>query len=119
MTPPDHSQSAGMWRHSAKRLRLGALVTHPVQYHAPLFRALAAESGVDLRVYYAHAPTPEEQGIGFGVPFSWDTDLTTGYDSIVLSNRAAKRARGFWGYDTPDLANELRREWFHAFVLFG
>ena len=38
-------------------LRLGVLATHPVQYHAPLYRALVA-AGVDLTVYFAHRPSP-------------------------------------------------------------
>jgi len=100
-------------------LKLGALLTHPVQYYAPLFRAIAGTPEVELRVYYAHAPTPEEQGDGFGVPFSWDTDLLGGYANVFLENVATEPARGFWGYDTPRVDDHLRRERFDAFLVAG
>lgn len=90
--------------------RLGILATHPIQYYAPLYRALATQ--VDLTVYFAHRPTPEEQGVGFGVPFTWDIDLTGGYDHVVLGGR-------FGDLSTPEIAGEIRRHRFDAFVVHG
>jgi glycosyltransferase involved in cell wall biosynthesis len=87
--------------------RLGILATHPIQYYAPLYRALAAQPGIDLNVYFAHRPTPEEQGVGFGVPFTWDTDLTGGYEHAVLDNQGL------------DIAHEIRARRFNAFLVHG
>lgn len=98
--------------------RLGVLATHPVQYHAPLFRELAAET--ELKVFYAHRPTPAEQGTGFGVPFSWDVDLMSGYDHEFLQN--VSRAPGvasFDGCDTPGVAARIRDGRFDAFLIMG
>lgn len=108
-------------------LRLGALATHPIQYHAPLHRALAATPDVDLTVYFAHRPSPAEQGLGFGVPFSWDEDLVTGYRHVWLRNLADEVRRrngrpfrdGFRDYDTPEIADVINREPFDAFLLHG
>jgi len=98
--------------------RVGILATHPIQYYAPLYRALAAE--VDLTVYFAHRPTPEEQGVGFGVPFSWDTDLTGGYEHVVLHNRRRGPVEGrFSDFDTPDIAREIRDRRFDSFLVHG
>lgn len=100
--------------------RLGVLVTHPVQYFAPLFRQLAAEGGIELTVYYAHRPTPEEQGAGFGVAFEWDIDLLGGYQSRFLRNVSANPgAEGFSAYDTPEIADIIERERFDAFLVLG
>jgi hypothetical protein len=33
-------------------MRLAALLTHPIQYFAPLSRTLAAQPGLELTVYY-------------------------------------------------------------------
>ena len=104
----------------AEQRHLGVLVTHPVQYFSPLFRHLAAQPGLDLTVYYAHRPTPEEQGAGFGVPFQWDVDLLGGYDAHFLRNVSADaRAEGFAGYDTPEIGEIIARARFDAFLVMG
>lgn len=102
------------------RLRVGILATHPIQYHAPLYRAIASRGDVDLTVFFAHRPTPEEQGAGFGVPFEWDVDLLEGYRSVFLKNRRSPSSAGeFRGYDTPEIQHRLRTERFDAFVVSG
>lgn len=101
-------------------LRLGVLVTHPVQYYAPLFRRLALEPGVDLTVYFAHRPTAEQQGEGFGVAFHWDVDLTAGYDHLFLRNVAERPSAGtFDGCDTPEIGRTVRDGAFDAFLVMG
>ena len=108
-------------------LRLGVLATHPIQYHAPLYRAVASTPNVDLIVYFAHRPTPVEQGVGFGVPFSWDDDLLQGYQSVWLRNRADERRaatgaafRDAYGdYDTPEIRHIIATGKFDAFLLHG
>lgn len=101
-------------------LRLGVLATHPIQYFAPLFRELHARSGLDVTVFYAHRPSPEEQGAGFGVPFTWDVDLLDGYRSIWLTNRSGPQDRGaFFGYDTPEIRSHIRQRAFDAFLVAG
>ncbi len=64
-------------------LRIAAFATHPIQYHAPWFRALVAE-GAQLRVFFSLLPDAREQGVGFGRAFSWDTPVLQGYESAVL-----------------------------------
>ena len=101
-------------------LRLGILATHPVQYYSALYRRLAGEPGLAVRVFYAHRPTPEEQGVGFGVPFVWDLDLTSGYPHEWLENRALHpSASTFAGCDTPGIAEEIARGRFDAFLVMG
>ena len=59
-------------------MRLGILVSHPIQYYSPWFRALAQR--LDLEVFYAYKGSPGQQAdAGFGVPFEWDIDLLSGY----------------------------------------
>lgn len=101
-------------------MKLGILATHPIQYYAPLYRALACRPGMDLTVYFAHNPTPEEQGVGFGVPFAWDADLTSGYHNIFLTNcsRGPNRDR-FWDYHTPAIRTIVTQGGFNAFLVHG
>src|SRR6266853_188171 len=85
------------------RSRLALLTTHPIQYHAPWFRALAAHPLVDLEVLYCHKATPGEQAsAGFGVEFEWDVPLLNGYRYQFLNNVSTRPSAGsFSGLDTP------------------
>ena len=58
---------------------LAIVATHPVQYYAPLYRVLAREPGLELKVFYHHLPCDRDQGVEFGKPFQWDVDLLSGY----------------------------------------
>ena len=100
-------------------MRLGVLATHPIQYHAPLYRALAAE--LDLTVYFAHRQSAAEQAAaGFGVAFEWDVDLLGGYRPGFLENRAARPStQTFGGCSTPEIADHVRDERFNAFLVNG
>lgn len=99
--------------------RLGVLTSHPIQYQAPLFRALAERC--DLQVYFAHRATPDNQAeAGFGVGFDWDLDLTAGYPHHYLTNvaRSPSLVR-FTGCDTPEIADHIARGRYEAFLVFG
>jgi glycosyltransferase involved in cell wall biosynthesis len=101
------------------RLKLGVLATHPIQYHAPLFRELAQREDVDLTVYFCHRPTASEQGQGFGVAFEWDVDLLAGYRHSFLQNVSREPTQGFLGYDTPEVSDIIFREKFDVFIVHG
>jgi hypothetical protein len=100
-------------------MRLGILATHPIQNHAPIFRELARHC--DLTVYFAHRQTPEGQAqAGFGVPFEWDVDLLSGYESAFLDNRSRHPATNrFFGCDTPGIDAAIGRGRFDAFMVTG
>lgn len=66
-------------RPSDAPIRLGVLLTHPVQYYSPWFAHLASRPEFDLRVFYAERPDPARQGEGFNVEFEWDVPLLAGY----------------------------------------
>ena len=92
-------------------IRLTIVATHPVQYYAPWFRWIHTNCpDLDLRVIYAAAPTPRQQGTGFDCEFTWDVPLTDGYDCTVV--RAAHPAdrfdsEHFWGLNVPAIADAI------------
>ena len=92
-------------------IRLTVVMTHPVQYDAPWFRAIAARSPeIDLTVLYATEPTPSQQGVGFDRAFAWDTALTEGYRCrVVRPPRAGDNVHSdaFQGLDVPEIARAL------------
>src|SRR5262245_34985560 len=81
-------------------MRLAIFTTHPIQYQAPWFRALAAADGLDVEVVFSYVPDATEQGVGFGVAFQWDIPLLTGYPYRVLAT-----------HDLPRPAPRFARRW--------
>jgi glycosyltransferase involved in cell wall biosynthesis len=100
-------------------MRLGVLTSHPIQYQAVLFRALAKK--LDLQVYFAHRQSAEQQAeAGFGTPFEWDIALLDGYSHRFLANRAARPSVSrFNGCNTPEIASRIEQQDFDAFLVTG
>ena len=99
--------------------RLGALLTHPVQYYSPWLRELAKAS--DLTVYYAHRQTAEGQAkAGFSTAFDWDVPLLDGYEWRWLNNISKNPGlTTFGGCDTPEIGNIVREARLDALIMFG
>lgn len=100
-------------------MRLAVLTSHPIQYQAPIFRALAQRC--DLTVFFAHSATSADQAAaGFGVTFNWDVDLLAGYKHVFLCNVATPPGLDrFSGCDTPEIGSRLREGSFDALLVAG
>ena len=73
------------------RYRLAVLVSHPIQYQAPLFRKLATHPQIDLMVYFcSDYGVTERLDPGFGISFKWDIPLLDGYAYTFLQNYASR-----------------------------
>lgn len=101
-------------------MKLAIAATHPVQYQVPWYRALSERDGVDLTVYFALLPSPEQQGTGFGRDFAWDVPLLDGYRWEALENTAPKPSlRGFLASRTPRVGATLARARPEAVIVGG
>lgn len=100
-------------------LKIGALLTHPIQYYSPWLAELAGRC--KLKVYYAYNQTAKGQAAaGFGKGFEWDVPLLEGYDWQWLKNVSPNPGlSSFDGCDTPEIASIIQREQFDAFLMFG
>jgi glycosyltransferase involved in cell wall biosynthesis len=66
-------------------VRLAYLVSHPIQYQAPLLRRIAQDPEIDLTVLFgSDFSVRGYKDHGFGVEVSWDTPLLEGYRSEFL-----------------------------------
>jgi len=104
---------------SQTALRLAFVTSHPIQYYAPLFRALAQR--LDLVVFFAHRTIASDQAkAGFGVEFEWDVNLLSGYAHTFLRNVATRPALDrFSGCDTPEIGKRLREGRFDTVLVQG
>jgi glycosyltransferase involved in cell wall biosynthesis len=100
-------------------VRLAIVASHPVQYLAPWYRALAAL--LDLQVFFAHRISAADHSrAGFDVGFEWDTPLFDGYSFEWLANTAARPGVDhFWGCNTPGIATAIRGGDFDAVLVNG
>ena len=110
---------AGALTRTGGRLRLGILSTHPIQYHAHWFRALAARPELELNVFYCYRGSPADQAqAGFGVEFDWDIPLFEGYSYKFLNGTAGKR-RSFFSVRAPGIAHCLAQGDFDVVLVNG
>jgi glycosyltransferase involved in cell wall biosynthesis len=62
------------------KVRLAYLVSHPIQYQAPLLRRIAQEPDIDLTVFFgSDFSVRGYKDAGFGVGVKWDIPLLDGY----------------------------------------
>jgi glycosyltransferase involved in cell wall biosynthesis len=84
--------------HLRRKLRLAYVVTHPIQYQAPLLRRLALEPDIDLTVLFASDHSVRgyrDEGFG-GARVKWDIPLLQGYRYEFLPTIRAATWTGFW-----------------------
>ncbi len=80
--------------------RLAYIVTHPIQYQAPLLRHLAVGEDIELQVFFlSDFSLHSHYDAAFTKTFQWDVPLTKGYAFEVLP-------RWFIGPSTP-----MRSRW--------
>jgi glycosyltransferase involved in cell wall biosynthesis len=101
-------------------VRLAIVVTHPIQYFAPLFRRLAQRPEIDLTVLYASLMGAEPYtDPGFGKTLAWDVPLLEGYRYKVLKNYQPGRVEGALSFLSPGVIPELRKGPYDMVVIFG
>ena len=67
-------------------LKLAVLVSHPIQYFTPIYRALNVVPGLDLTViFHTRVGVDSYYDEGFGAELKWDIPLLDGYRSVFLS----------------------------------
>lgn len=68
--------------------RLAYIVTHPIQYQAPLLKYLAQSGAIDLQVYFlSDFSLHDHYEPAFNRTFKWDSALTDGYPWEVLPRK--------------------------------
>ena len=103
-----------------QKYRIAYLVTHPIQYQAPLLRLISAQPDIDLTVFFqSDMSLRSYRDQGFGQSIQWDVPLITGYRSEFLPGLwrhgpiTAQRPLN-WGF-----ASSLRRSRFDVLWVHG
>ncbi|HEY2686517.1 MAG TPA: glycosyltransferase family 4 protein [Steroidobacteraceae bacterium] len=101
--------------------KLAIVCTHPIQYYAPVFRALSGISGLDVRVFYtwSQAANAEQFDSGFGRKIAWDIPLLEGYAYQFAENVAERPGVDhFRGLRTPTLTRDIENWGADALLVY-
>lgn len=103
-------------------VRLLALAPTPGYYHAPLFRAVAADPRVALTVLYQSTLGVAAHDPGFGERIIWDLDQLSGYNHEFVHGAEENDPRGgFFALRSSEAASVVRRGlydvlWVHGYA---
>ncbi|MBF0154303.1 MAG: glycosyltransferase family 4 protein [Magnetococcales bacterium] len=95
---------------AASAPRLGIVVSHPIQYHAPLWAALNHHPEVEIRVFFTWDNRGEAgfHDHGFQKRIQWDIPLLEGYPWEFVPNSAAHPGtHHFRGLNNPELVRRI------------
>jgi len=90
--------------------KLAIVSSHPIQYNAPLFRYLAADKRLSVKVFYTWSQS--QIGLKYDPEFrrdiQWDIPLLEGYEYEFVKNTARKPgSHHFWGIVNPGLSKKI------------
>jgi glycosyltransferase involved in cell wall biosynthesis len=103
------------------KLKLAYLVSHPIQYQAPLLRRLAQEPDIDLTVFFWSDHSVKgytDEGFG-GVHVKWDVPLLEGYRYEFLPAIYRSTELTFWPQINRGVYRALKKGKFDAIWLHG
>jgi glycosyltransferase involved in cell wall biosynthesis len=108
-----------------RKVRVAYLVSHPIQYQAPLLRRISQEPDIELTVLFAsNFSVHQYVDKGFGVDVKWDVPLVDGYDHeflpVIWDKRRTGRATQFnYGIFSRLLGNKRQAGfdvlWVHGY----
>jgi glycosyltransferase involved in cell wall biosynthesis len=98
----------------SQKIRLGILVSHPIQYFTPVYRELANAHDIDLTVLFrTRVGVDEYYDKGFGAAIRWDIPLLEGYSHKFLS-----RKRTLSGTELT-IVQEVLQQRFNVLLVHG
>ncbi|MEZ2334126.1 glycosyltransferase family 4 protein [Mucilaginibacter sp. RCC_168] len=102
-------------------MRLAIIATHPVQYYAPVFKLLAENPDMEIRVFYTWGEKAMEKfDPGFGQKIDWDIPLLQGYDFEWVTNTASDPGSHHRnGIINPGLIDQINQWQPNALLVFG
>jgi glycosyltransferase involved in cell wall biosynthesis len=92
------------------RVRIAVVTTHPIQYYAPLFKCMANEPDMELKVFYTWSQSQRGANYDrdFGKTIAWDIPLLDGYQYEFVENAAKNPGiHHFNGLVNPGLREKI------------
>lgn len=91
-----------------RRPKLAVVVSHPIQYYAPYYRAIAAEGSVEIKAFFgSRFGIDNKVDPGMGVEVAWKADLLGGYAYEFLPEAPGITGFAFREMDNPSVTAKL------------
>jgi glycosyltransferase involved in cell wall biosynthesis len=105
---------------TGSKYRVLLLASHPTQYSVPVFRLMAKDPRLEIRVAYCSLQGAKPgYDPGFDREIAWDIPLLDGYPWIELPNRSFRpRLERFWGLVNPGVWKLIRDGRFDAVAVY-
>jgi glycosyltransferase involved in cell wall biosynthesis len=89
--------------------RIAFVVSHPIQYYAPLYRRLSQSPIWRPKVFFTwHDGKANALDHGFRMPVTWDIPVTEGYEFELVANSSPDPGtHHFWGLRNPELIRRM------------
>ncbi len=110
-----------MSRVNRKPVRLAVVAQHPIHYHLPLYRAMAADRDLDAEILFMQSDWSES---GFdpllGTVVDWGASMFEGYPYRICRNISPLRnGEGFWKFINPGLILRILAGPFDTVYIHG
>jgi glycosyltransferase involved in cell wall biosynthesis len=121
MQSPDPSKSLPVAAGSGK-VRVAHLISHPVQYLAPVYREISRDPTIDLTVYFfSDSSIGKHFDVEFGREFEWSTPLLEGYKYRFLPSSKGKPTGKTWEWPNWDVLAEVISQkydviWINSYI---
>ncbi len=102
--------------------KLAIISSHPIQYNAPMFKMLAENKKIQIRVFYTWGTDAirEKFDPGFQRTIKWDIPLLQGYDHVFVENISLDPgSHHFNGIVNPGLIKDIESWGADAVLVFG
>ncbi|WPU98361.1 glycosyltransferase family 4 protein [Mucilaginibacter sp. cycad4] len=101
--------------------KLAVVITHPIQYYAPVFKLLHERRQIAVRVFYTWGEGGAEKfDPGFGKNIRWDIPLLEGYPYEWVKNISADPgSHHSKGIDNPDLISRINTWQPDTILVYG
>ncbi|MDI1299021.1 glycosyltransferase family 4 protein [Methylotenera sp.] len=103
-----------------KKIRVAIVISHPIQHFVHLYKALANQESIQLKVFFA-----SKIGLNsyfdkdMAVEIKWATDLLGGYEYEFLSEAETIKESGFLKINNPSVTSALKSFAPHVVQLHG
>lgn len=101
--------------------KIAIVISHPIQYYAPVFQLLSQQQKIQVKVFYTWGEASLKKfDPGFKKVIEWDLPLLQGYDYTFLKNTAADPGtHHFWGIKNSDAIQQITEFRPDALLVYG
>jgi len=102
--------------------KLAIVLTHPIQYYAPVFKLLSERNNLKIKVFYTWGEDVliDKYDPSFGKSIVWDIPVLDGYDIHFTKNIAKNKGSSHYnGIINPDLIEEIKEWKPDAILIYG